>query len=155
FRVVNGEWEYLRIIQQFQCGHGDFDLAGRNLRVVSACGTLANFAGDADHAFAAQRTGLVEELFGKVRGIKYRLRAAFAVADIDKNQPTQIATRMDPTAKGDGLPDICRAELIAMMRPFHDSDAAQAQFGANAERLQWIAQPPNSKGKLPGGCCGA
>jgi hypothetical protein len=47
------------------------------------------------------------------------LGAAFAVADINKNQAAKIAAGMDPAGQGDHLPDVRRAQFIAMMRAFH------------------------------------
>ena len=51
--------------------------------------------------------------------IKHRLRAAFPVADINKNQAAEVAAGMDPAGQRDNLPDVCRAQFVAMVRAFH------------------------------------
>jgi hypothetical protein len=89
------------------------------LRIVRAGGTLTHFAGDAHDTFAAQRGGLRKKFRRQIGRIKNRLRAAFAVANINKNQATQIAAGMNPAGQRDGLPDVCRAQFVAMMRAFH------------------------------------
>jgi hypothetical protein len=47
------------------------------------------------------------------------LGAAFAVPDINKDQPAEIAPGMDPAGQGDNLPDMFRAQFVAMVRAFH------------------------------------
>ena len=61
---------------------------------------------------------------GKSGRVENGLRAAFAVADINENQSAEVAARVDPAGKGDGLPDMRRAQFVAMMRAFHVSVAA-------------------------------
>jgi len=48
------------------------------------------------------------------------LGAAFAVADVDEDEAAEVAARMDPTGQSDGLADVRRAQLVAMMRSFHE-----------------------------------
>jgi len=57
------------------------------------------------------------------------LRAPLAVADIDKNEAAQIAPGMDPARQGNRLPDLRRAQLIAMMRAFHEFKLAVSPRG--------------------------
>jgi hypothetical protein len=47
------------------------------------------------------------------------LRAAFAVADVNEDEAAEVAAGMDPAGQRDGLPDVCRAQFVAMMRAFH------------------------------------
>ena len=82
-------------------------------------GRCADFAGDADDAFAAQRGGLLEQVFGQVGRVKHRLGAPFAVAHVDEDQAAQVAPGVDPAGEGDGLADVRRAQFVAMMRSFH------------------------------------
>jgi hypothetical protein len=56
---------------------------------------------------------------GQIRRIKHRLRAAFAVADVNEDEAAEVAAGMDPAGQRDGLPDVCRAQFVAMMRAFH------------------------------------
>ena len=62
---------------------------------------------------------LLEKFLGQIRGIKNGLRAAFAVADIDEDEAAEVAAGMDPAGQSDGLPDVRRAQFVAMMRSFH------------------------------------
>ena len=62
----------------------------------------------------------VEQFLGQIRRIEDRLRAAFAVADVNKDQAAEVAAGMDPAGQRDGLPDVCRAQFVAMMRAFHE-----------------------------------
>jgi hypothetical protein len=53
------------------------------------------------------------------------LRAAFAVADVNEDESTEVAAGMNPAGQSDSLPDVCRAQFVAMMCAFHfDSVAA-------------------------------
>src|SRR5581483_3421121 len=89
-RIVHGERQDFGHVVDFKRGDGDFDFTGGNLGIVGAFGAAAHLAGDADHAFAAQGGGAVEEVLGHVGGVKDRLRAAFAVADVDEDQAAEI-----------------------------------------------------------------
>ena len=57
-------------------------------------------------SFSAQRGGLGKELLAQIARVKNRLRAAFAVADINEDEAAKVATGMDPAAQGDSLPDV-------------------------------------------------
>ena len=43
---------------------------------------------------------------GQIGGIKDGLGAAFAVADVNKNEAAEVAAGMDPAGKDDGLPGV-------------------------------------------------
>ena len=119
FRVVHRERQHFGHVEHFECLRHHFDFAGGNFGIVRACRPLADLAGDADDAFAAQRRGALEQFLRQIRRIENRLRAAFAVADINKNQSAEVAAGMDPAGQRDRLPDVRRAQFIAMMRAFH------------------------------------
>jgi hypothetical protein len=119
FGIVHGERQDFRHVQHFKRLRHHLDFAGGNLGVVRAGGTLADFAGDADDAFAAQRRGLLEQFLGPIRRIEHGLGAAFAVADINEDEAAEIAPGMNPAGERDGLPDVSRAQFVAMMRAFH------------------------------------
>ena len=108
-------------------------------------GRCADLAGDADDAFAAQRGGLLEQLLRQVRRVKHRLGAPFAVADVDEDQAAQVAPGVDPAGESDGLPDVRRAQFVAMMRSFHVSAEPRRQ-----ETESSIRQP---EFESEGGCC--
>src|SRR5258706_14835511 len=99
---------------------------------------MTHLAGDGHDAFATERGGLLEQFFRQVRGIKNRLRAAFAVADVNEDEAAKIAAGVNPAGERDGLPDVCRAQFVAMMRAFH----VKIRQG---ECLFWRETPDNSK----------
>ena len=119
FRVVHGERQHFRHVQHFERRDADFDFAGGNFGIVRAGGALADFAGDADDAFAAQRRGALEKFLRQIRRVKNRLRAAFAVADVNEDEAAKVAAGMNPAGQRDRLPDVRRAQFVAMMRAFH------------------------------------
>ena len=82
-------------------------------------GRCADFAGDAHDAFAAERGGLREQFRRQIGRIENRLRAAFAVADVNEDEAAEVAAGMNPAGERDGLPDVRRAQFVAMMRAFH------------------------------------
>ena len=43
-----------------------------------------------------------------------------------KIKSAQIAAGMDPTGQSDRLPDVRRAQFVAMMRAFHDQSLARS-----------------------------
>jgi hypothetical protein len=61
-------------------------------------------------------SGALEKLRRQIGRVKDGLGAAFAVADINENQSAEVAAGMDPAGQGDWLPDVRRAQFVAMMR---------------------------------------
>ena len=119
FRVVHRERQHFGHVQHFELLRHHFDFAGGNFGIVRAGGTLADFAGDADDAFAAQRRGALEQFLRQIGRIENGLGAAFAVADVNEDEAAEVAAGMDPAGQRDGLPDVRRAQFVAMMRAFH------------------------------------
>src|SRR5581483_1118751 len=119
FGVVNLERQRLGHVQDFERLRHDFDFAGGNFGIVRAGRTLTDFAGDADDTFAAQRRRLFEKFLRQIGRVENGLRAAFAVADINENEASQIAARVDPAGQCDYLPDVRGAQFVAVMRAFH------------------------------------
>jgi hypothetical protein len=70
-----------------------------------------------------KRGGAVEKFLRQIRRIENRLRAAFAVADVNEDEAAEVAAGMDPAGQRDGLPDVRRAQFVAMMRAFHSVPA--------------------------------
>ena len=71
----------------------DFDLAGRQVRVLGARRTPTHLAVNADHPFRAQRLGELECL---TVGIGNDLREPIVIAQIDEQDPTMVADAMAP-----------------------------------------------------------
>ena len=99
FRVVHRERQHVGHVEHFEFLHHHLDFAGGNFGIVRACGALADLAGDADDAFAAQRRGALEKFLRQIRRIKNGLGAAFAVADVNKDQAAEVAAGMDPAGQ--------------------------------------------------------
>jgi hypothetical protein len=142
FRVVHREGQHLGIVQEFEGFGHDFDLAGRDLRIIRAVRTRADFAGNADHALAPERGRLLEQIFGQIGRVKDTLGAPLAVAHVDENQAAEVAPGVDPAVEGDNLADVRRAQFIAMMRSFHVS----ANHGRQ-ETESSLSGSPSSKAK--------
>ncbi len=119
FGIVHGERQDFCHVQNLKRLRHQLDFAGRNLGVVRAGGTLSDLTRDADHAFAAQGRGLLEQFFGPIRRIEHGLRTALAVADINEDEAAEIAPGVNPAGERDGLPEVSRAQFVAMMRAFH------------------------------------
>ena len=63
--------------------------------------------------------GLHKQFRRQIGRIENRLRAAFAVADVNEDEAAEVAAGVNPAGQRDGLPDVCRAQFVAMMRAFH------------------------------------
>ena len=71
---------------------------------------------------------LLEQFLRQIGRVEHGLRAAFAVADVNEDEAAEVAAGMDPAGQRDGLPDVRRAQFVAMMRAFH-SLTRNAEFG--------------------------
>jgi hypothetical protein len=120
FGVVHGEREDFGGVEEFEGGGGDFDFAGGDFWIVGAGGADADLAGDGDDAFGAKGGGAGEEFGGQIGRIEDGLGAAFAVADVNKDDAAEVAAGMDPTGKDDGLAGVFGAELVAVMGASHE-----------------------------------
>ncbi len=81
---------------------------------------MADLAGDAHHAFAAQGRGRLDKRGVGLAGVEHGLRAPFAVAHVQEDDPAQIAAGVDPAVEGDRLPDVGGTEFVAMVRASHE-----------------------------------
>ena len=105
-RQFAGRSEYLDLVDI------DFDLAGRQVRILGTGGTAADLAVNADHPLRAQRLGKLE---GLAVGIGHDLREAIVIAQIDEQQPAMVADAMAPARETDDAADIAVAKLAAGM----------------------------------------
>ena len=68
---------------------------------------MLHLAGDADDALAVEPGACSLEQVGReIAGIKYRLRAAFAIADVDEHHPAKVAVGVYPAIEGNDLADV-------------------------------------------------
>ena len=117
--VVDAERQHVGVVEHLELFGHDLDEAGVDLLVLRAVGADAHLAGDADDALAVKLGGSLEQLGRQVAGVKHRLRAAFAIADVDEKHPAQVAVGMHPTVEGDGLADVFVSYFVAVMRALH------------------------------------
>src|SRR5438552_1566228 len=97
---------------------------------------MPDFSGDADDAFAAKSGGLIKKFFRQIRGVKHGLRASLAIAHVNKDQPAEVASRVDPAGQCYGLADVRRAQFVAMMRSFHLKErGCWRENGRNSKRI--------------------
>jgi hypothetical protein len=83
---------------------------------------------------------LREQLLAQIRGIKNGLGAAFAVANVDKDEAAEVTPGMDPAGQGGGLPDVSRAQFVAMVRAFHVNAAGKFPVQAgSSQRMSIVA----------------
>ena len=90
----------------------DFDLAGRQVRVLGTGRAPADLAVNADHPLRAQRLGELERL---AVGIGHDLREPIVIAQIDEQHPAMVADAMAPARQPDGGADIAVAKRAAGM----------------------------------------
>ena len=99
------ERQRLGLVQHFDGGGHDFDLAGADAVVDRMAG--AHGAGDAQAILVTDGGGGLHHrgvAFGP-GGFGHHLDDAFVVAQVDETHATQVAGDIGPAAKGDGLAD--------------------------------------------------
>ena len=95
----------------------------------------------------AERGGLRKKFFRQIARIENRLRAAFAVADVDEDEAAEIASGVNPAVQSDRLSDVRRAQFVAMVRAFH---VITQRRGARAGTRTFAGKPLDSKEKWAG-----
>ena len=90
----------------------DLDLAGRQIRILSAARPAAHLAVDPYHPFRTQRLGKLEGLAVRVGD---NLSEAVVVAQIDEKHPAMVADAMAPAREPHGRADIAVAKRAAGM----------------------------------------
>jgi hypothetical protein len=55
----------------------------------------------------------------QIRRIEHGLGAAFSIPEVDKEDPAEVASGVDPTGQDDRAASIRGAEFIAMVRALH------------------------------------
>ena len=159
FRVIDRERQHIGMVQNFQCLGRDFHFAGGDFGIVRACGALADFAGDADDAFAAQARRLARKVLRQIGGIENGLGAAFAVADIDENEPAEVAAGMDPAGQSNGLADMllgvirCNDAFVSFKLRVRCDPKRNGMFNPNLAEIQperkGDHEPKRSQGSAP------
>ncbi len=108
--VVDRERRGRRLGQALGGRDRQLDLARGDLRVDRALVAADDLAGDGDHVLGAQRAG---QRVGLGRGLRMEdeLQDAGAVAQVDEDQPAEVAAARHPARDADGLPRPLRVQL--------------------------------------------
>ena len=112
--VGDRERRRLRFVQHRELRDDDFDLAGRQLRIDGLRRAAPHLAHDADDELGPQPLGLGHQRL--VVLVEDDLRDAGAVADVDEQQPAQIAHAMHPAQQRRRPRRRRRAQLAAGVR---------------------------------------
>jgi hypothetical protein len=89
---------HLRPVENFELADGDFDVAGRQARILGTRGAPPDDAAHAQYVLVAEMFGLRET---RVLRIEDDLSDPRVVAKIDENQAAVIAAAIDPTVERD------------------------------------------------------
>ena len=103
--TVELEGQHVGLVEHFELGGHDFDLAGAELGVFCACEACSHLAGDLQHVFITQVMALGGELSVLFRA-ENDLGQAFAVAQVDEDDAAMVAGRIHPATECDGLADV-------------------------------------------------
>ena len=90
-----------RRIENFKLVAEDFDGTAAQIRVVGALGAAPYTTGDTHAEFIADPLGDLEHV-GPV-GVADHLRNAFAVTQVDEDDPAVVTATVHPAKQGDGL----------------------------------------------------
>ena len=115
---VELKWEILGSVQNRERVRDNLDLPRRQFGIFRARQAGRHFAGDLNHIFGTQAVRLFRHV-GIFFRTEHNLGQAFAVAQIDENDPAMIATDGDPAGEFHFAIDIGFAQLIAIMGPVH------------------------------------
>ena len=102
--VFDHEGRRLRLIQNLDGIHEDFDLAGGQIGILRLFRTGHNLARHRHDTFAPQGVGgLMHRRI--TLGIKHHLRDPGSIPQIDEHHHAMVAPPLDPAVQDDGLPD--------------------------------------------------
>ena len=126
----------LRLVEQRQLRDDHLDFAGRQLRIHRLGRSAAHRAADADDELGSQALGLGHQRL--VVLVEDDLRDAGAVADVDEQQPAEVAHAMHPAEQHD-----VRADVVGPQR------AAGVRACQVAELLSHVASVPRESPRQP------
>src|SRR5690606_16489659 len=96
--TVEREGNGFGFVKDFKRSAINFDFTGSHVRVNGCSSAGAHSTGNLQHILAAHFVGQSKIFFGI--GIKHYLHNTVAVAQVDKDNATMIATTVNPTTKG-------------------------------------------------------
>ena len=137
--VVEREWRRVGNVVDGEFACADLDGTGGQAGVHHTGGTREHDARDADDGLGLELRGALDEFSGDFGGIEFHLRQTLAVAEVEKDDATEIAVRADPAEQRDSCAGVGIGELGAMMGAFHGvgtsnqttrAPAAQTEFGS-------------------------
>ncbi|MNF90154.1 hypothetical protein D3C84_727080 [compost metagenome] len=115
--LVQRERRGLGLVQHFQLVAQHLDAARGHVRIDRTGRALAHLADDLHDVFAAHAVGTGEGLFA-IR-VEHHLGQAFAVTDIEENDPAVVTATVYPTAEGDFLAIQALVQLAAIVAAHH------------------------------------
>ncbi len=135
-RQFGGRAQHLDLIGE------DFDLAGRQVRILGARGAIAHLAVDLDHPFRTQFLGVLE---GRAVGIGHHLGEAIMVAQVDEQHAAMVADAMHPAGDPDRGANVGLAERAAGVGAItvHENQVSQS--------IRYGNQGDGRRGKAHGG----
>ena len=113
--VLDLEGRRLRGVQNLDAVHANLNLAGGELGVHGLLIAATHHAVDQDGPLGADGLGGVKSSAAGVLRVEGALRHARAVAQVDENQATVIATTPHPASEGHLLADVLGAQLSCGM----------------------------------------
>jgi hypothetical protein len=101
----------------------DLDLARGQARVRGLGGARHDLAGHGDDALGAR---LLDRREDRARRVHHALGDAVVVPEVDEEEVAVVALAMDPAGQPDGLADLRKAQLAAVMGPIGVHGSAPA-----------------------------
>ena len=141
--------------QNLDCGHIDFDEAGRHFGIFSPRGAMANLSVDPDHPFRTKLLGLRESR--RIR-IHDTLGYAIVIAKIDEQDAAMIADTMAPAGETNRFAGVGFTQVAAAMGTVavhikvtskRKGKGAALRFAPSGRRTAWAA--PSVKTEQAGG----
>ena len=111
--LIEREGEDIGLVEDFQIVGHDFYFAGREFGIFRAFEAFSHGAGDLDDVLVAQSVGGLG-CCGVFFWTEDNLGDAFAVSQIDEDDPAVVAAGTDPAGEGGALTDIFGAQGAAM-----------------------------------------
>ena len=121
-RVIQRERRHVGLVQHLQLARDDLHRPRRQPGILRTRQPRRHHPRELDHILTPQPVTRLRHLRMLLRA-KNHLRQTLPVAQIDEDHPAMIPPRIHPPRERDGLADVGRAELLAMMRAVHRKGA--------------------------------
>ena len=115
--LVELEWRGLGTIEDFQGSAVNFYLTSGHIGVNRGFTSGAHLARNLEHIFGSNLVRLGKELTGI--GVKHHLNNALTVTQINKYNPTVIATTINPATESNFFINIFACDQATIVRSIH------------------------------------